>query len=121
MSVSSIPGFDVLGLNSDGTPAGGTAASPSTPTQTPSPSTSSPSTTSTQQNPYQQSYDSIETWSAHYLMQAAEYGAPPIPQFIGGQSVDSFAQLTNTLAAIQPGVQNGTYGGGTGSNINTTA
>jgi hypothetical protein len=54
-------------------------------------------------------------------MQAVEYGAPQIPQFTAGQSVDSFAQLTNTLAAIQPGVQNGTYGADTGTNVNTTA
>ncbi len=118
MSVSSVPGFDVLGLNSDGSAVA--SATPQSPSPGSSPS-STPSTTSTSENPYQQSYDQIETWSAQYLMQAVEYGAPQIPQFTAGQSVDSFAQLTNTLAAIQPGVQNGTYGAGTGTNVNTTA
>ncbi|MBV8637597.1 MAG: hypothetical protein JO322_05885 [Candidatus Eremiobacteraeota bacterium] len=73
------------------------------------------------QNPYQQAYASIETWSASYLMQAAENGAPAIPQFSGGESVDAFAQLTNMLGAMQAGVHNGTYGDGTGASIDTTA
>jgi hypothetical protein len=116
VSVSSVPGFDVLGLNNNGT-----SSQPSQPAAASSSGSSPSSTAGASQNPYQQAYDSIETWSAQYLMQAVEYGAPQIPQFTAGQSVDSFAQLTNTLAAIQPGLQNGTYGGGTGSNINTTA
>ena len=111
VSISSVPGFDVLRLNDNGTPAQPTQAT--TPSTTPAPSAA--------ENPYQQTYDQIETWSAHYLMQAVEFGAPQIPQFTAGQSVDSFAQLTNTLAAIQPGVQNGTYGDGTGSNVDAAA
>lgn len=125
MSVSSVPGFDVLGLNSNGTPVSSSSQSSSS-TQSSSSSTqsspsSSSSTAAVTQNPYQQAYDSIETWSASYLMQAVETGAPAIPQFTAGESVDSFAQLTNTLGAMQAGVQNGTYGDGTGSTIDTTA
>ncbi len=122
VSVSSVPGFGVLGLNGDGS-SSQSSTPPSTASTSPNASSgsSSSSTTTAAKNPYQQTYDQIETWSAQYLMQAVEYGAPPIPQFTAGQSVDSFAQLTNTLAAIQPGIQNGIYGGGTGTNVNTTA
>jgi hypothetical protein len=125
VSVSSVPGFDVLGLNDNGTPAASSSSAtpaPQTPTQTQTQSSPPQSSSSSAtQNPYQQAYDSIETWSASYLMQAIEYGAPAIPQYTAGQSVDAMAALTNTLAAIQPGVENGTYGDGTGSNVNATA
>lgn len=117
-----MPGFDVLGLNSDGSAASSSSSSSAGASgSNSSPPASSTSTTSATQNPFQQTYDQLETWSAQYLMQAVEYGAPQIPQYTAGQSVDAFAQLTNMLAAIQPGIQNGTYGDGSGTNVNTTA
>lgn len=73
------------------------------------------------QNPYQQSYDQLMTWSSSYLLQSLQYGAPAIPQWTNGQSVDAFAGLTNLLSAIQPGVQSGLYGGGVGGSVNTYA
>lgn len=103
IAATQVPGFGALGL-------GQTA------------NASSNGTTATQtQNPYQQSYDQIETWSSSYLLQSLQYGAPQVPQFTGGQSVDAFAQLNSLLAAIQPGVASGLYGGGTGTNVNVLA
>ena len=52
-------------------------------------------------------------------MQSIESGAPPIPEYTAGGTASSFAQLTNMLAQIQPGVANGSYGDGTG--VDTTA
>ena len=58
-----------------------------------------PATTATQ-NPYQQTYDSLQQWSANYLMQAVMSGPPALPEFTAGQSIDAFAQFTTALGAL---------------------
>ncbi len=101
---STVAGFGVLGLSGNGAPAQtAPAASPA----------------SASANPYQQSYDSLASWSDTYLLQAVEFGAPQIPQFTAGGTASSFAQLTTLLGQIAPAVQQGLYGNGSG--INTLA
>ncbi|MDE2483133.1 MAG: hypothetical protein KGN02_13230 [bacterium] len=103
-SVSSVAGFDALGLSGNGSP---TASSTSS---------AAPAATS---DPYQQAYDSLSTWSANYLLQAVEFGAPQIPQYTAGGTASSFAQLTTLLGQIAPAVSQGLYGNGT--SVNTLA
>ncbi|HEV7178881.1 MAG TPA: hypothetical protein VGN11_03360 [Candidatus Baltobacteraceae bacterium] len=88
----------------------------------PSRATAAPARTASQpaQNPFQTTYDSLQTWSDQYLFQSIESGAPPVPEYTDGSSASSFAQLSNLLAQIAPGVANGTYGGGAGG-IDTLA
>ncbi len=110
-----VPGFDVLqpasyfpGAQALTAPSTSPPASttPSTPSATPS------------KNPYQTAYNSLESWSSGFLMQSLTSGASMIqPQYAPGSTASVFAQLQNTLAAIQPGIAAGLYGGGTGFNI----
>lgn len=108
LDTPNVPGFDVLqpashfpGASSD---ASGTSSTPAT-GSTSSSNGSSPASSSAV-NPYQQAYNSLETWSANYLMQSVESGAPSgpsgIPELTGGQSAGSFAQLNTLLAQIKP-------------------
>ena len=120
MSVSFI-GSDALYGPSALTPVVGSGALGLDTSSTPAPSSAAaPSAAPAQSNPYQQAYDSLATWSDNYLLQAAECGAPQIPQFTAGGTASSFAQLTTLLGQIAPAVQQGLYGNG-GSSINTLA
>ena len=125
MSVSAVPGFSILNsaFNSVTVPGfdvlqpasyfPGAAALTAAPAQTPAPAASTAS-----KNPSQATYNSLETWSSGFLMQSLTSGAPQMqPQYTPGSTASVFAQLQSTLAAIQPGIASGLYGGGTGFNI----
>ena len=99
-----IPGSDVLAQ-----PVGGSAPA----------STTAATGVPANQNPYLQAFDQITIWSNSYLMQSVENGPGLLPDYAGGSSAAAFASLSNTLAAIKPGLQAGLYGGGTG--VNTLA
>ena len=74
-----------------------------------------PASRAASKNPYQQSYDSIESWSAGYLESSALFGPQrTVPEYTAGTSVSGFASLANLLAEIKTGITSGTYGGGSG-------
>ncbi|HVA27813.1 MAG TPA: hypothetical protein VNF68_06515 [Candidatus Baltobacteraceae bacterium] len=127
MSVSAVPGFSILtsAFNSVTVPGfdvlqpasyfPGAAALMAPSSTTPA---SAPASNSGSKNSYQTAYTSLETWSSGFLMQSLTNAAPLTqPQYAPGSSASLFAQLQNTLAAIQPGIAAGLYGGGTGFNI----
>lgn len=104
---SNVPGFDVL------FPSG-----VSSPASTSSSSTSS-SSSSSGQNVYQKTYAGIESWQNSVLMESVEGTLPStLPLLTDGASVDSFAQLTSELGALN---SQQAASGQLGSTVDTTA
>lgn len=74
------------------------------------------------QNVYEQTFASVESWSAGYLESSAMNGAPAtLPEYTAGGSASMMASLSNMMAEVQQGMAAGVYGGGTGSIIDATA
>ena len=110
LNTENVPGFDVLNpaqyfpnaqqiVNGNGSSSSGSSSNTGSSTSS---NSGSASTSSNGVNPYQQTYDNIETWSDDYLLSAIENGAPALSSPTGAQSAGAFAGLSTLLSQLKP-------------------
>ena len=113
MSISSIPGFDVLqaapaskvSVEKDLAPAPATPPTASTPAG----SSTAPAATG---NPYQSAYDQIMTASSVALMQSVSAGAgSSMPQFEDGSPASTLSGISTMMGAHKAGMAEGMFAG----------
>lgn len=122
MSISSIPGFDVLqaapaskvyvgqdvlsaSVEKDLAPAPATPPTASTPAG----SSTAPAATG---NPYQSAYDQIMTASSVALMQSVSAGAgSSMPQFEDGSPASTLSGISTMMGALKAGMAEGMFAG----------
>jgi hypothetical protein len=102
-------GFGALGLANYGASNTSSGSSPSTSGSSSAGASASPSSGV---NPYQQTYDNLETAVNAYL-QNSLLNSPPavLPEYTAGTSASSFAQLNTTLASLKQGLGQGLFAG----------